>query len=82
MTAQQKEQIEKNLKPNEVAVDTQSKQTGTDEQGYPTFETVFEKAPNNYKLVRLIEPWNGAILEDLDYKEPTNEQNTEENLNS
>lgn len=87
MTADQREIIEKSIedqgkKGQWVAVDTQSKVTGTDELGLPVFQTVFENEPQNYKLVRLIEPYNGAILEDLDYKEPTDEQKTEEPISS
>lgn len=71
MTQSQRTEIEELLKPNQVAVDTQDHQTGTDENGYPVFETVYENPPANYKLVRMIPSWNGAVLENLDYVEPT-----------
>lgn len=76
MTATQKKAIEKIIADNGktgewVAVDTQAKTTGTDELGLPVFATIYENAPQNYKLVRIIEPYNGAILHDLDYVEPT-----------
>lgn len=64
-TATQKEELSTALKANEVIVDTTTRQTGTDQDGFPTFETVFENPPPNYKLVRMVEPWKCAILEDL-----------------
>jgi hypothetical protein len=71
MTATQKTEIEKALKSNQVAVDTRSIKTGTDENGLPVFKTQYIEPPLNYKLIRLIEPYNGAVLQDLDYVEPT-----------
>lgn len=70
-TQAQREEIQKLLKPTEVFVDTQTRVTGKDENGYPVFETVFENPPSNYRLVNHIEPYNGAVLEDLDYVKPT-----------
>lgn len=69
MKEEERTEIEKHLKIDEVAVDTQTVKIGTDSEGYPVFEIRFEKPPVNYQLVRLIEPWNGAILKDLDYKD-------------
>jgi len=71
MTATQREEIEKALKPNQVAIDTRSINTGTDKDGFPVFETQYIEPPQNFKLIRLIEPYNCAVLEDLDYVEPT-----------
>ena len=71
MTATQKTEIEKVLKGGQVAIDTRSVKTGTDENGLPIFETQYIEPPLNYKLIKLIEPYNGAVLEDLDYVEPT-----------
>ena len=67
MTNEQRIEIEALLTASQVAVDTQTVKTGTDEQGYPVFETRYINPPTNYKLVRLIEPYKGAVLEDLDY---------------
>ncbi|QKF82057.1 hypothetical protein [Halarcobacter ebronensis] len=65
MTAEQREEIEPLLKENQVAVDTQTVEKGKDSEGFPIFEIKFINAPTNYKLVRLIEPYNVAVLEDL-----------------
>ena len=71
MTSKQRQEIETALKVGQVAVDTRSIKTGIDENGLPTFETQYIEAPKNHKLIRLIEPYNGAVLLDLDYVEPT-----------
>lgn len=78
MTQDQREIIEKNLKPNQIAVDTASNVIGEDENGYPVFETVLKNIPkeyvNNYKLIKNIEPYNGAVIEMANIpQEPTNE---------
>jgi len=66
MTAAQREEIEKLLKPNQVAVDTRTVTNEKDEQGFPIFETQFINNPlTNYKLVTHVYGWNGAVLEDL-----------------
>lgn len=65
MTKIQRLEIEKLLKQNQVIVNTITVKSGVDNEGFPVFETRFENPPQDYKLVRLIEPWKGAILEDL-----------------
>lgn len=67
MTALQRETIEKILKKNQVAVNIAYKEIGVDELGLPNFEITYENPPKNYRLVRMIEAYRGAILEDLDY---------------
>jgi hypothetical protein len=79
MTKTQRAEIEKNLKPEQVAVDIQHKETGKDTQGFPVYEVVFENPPTNYKLVRLFEGINGAVLEDLDYVPTDGKQETTTN---
>ncbi len=74
MTKEQRTVIEKATLRNQIAVDIQHKVTGTDKDGFLTFEIVYENAPKNFKLVKVIEAYNGAILEDLDYVEPTEPQ--------
>lgn len=71
MTAEQKIEIKNALQLGQVAVDTNTIKVGTDENGLPIFETQYINPPINYKLVRVIEPYNGAVLEDLDYVKPT-----------
>lgn len=65
MTKEQQEEIEKALKIGQIVVNTRSIKIGADEIGLPTFEIQYLGAPKNYKLVRIIEPYNCAILEVL-----------------
>ncbi|AXX87152.1 hypothetical protein AMRN_1416 [Malaciobacter marinus] len=78
MTKNQREEIEKLLKQNEVAVDIQQVQIAKDENGYPVFELRFENPPTNYKVVKIIEPYKGAVLEDLDFKEVLQDEATKQ----
>lgn len=71
MTAEQKQQLENLLKPNEVLVNLKSEQIEADFRGFPQFKTVYENPPKNYKLVRIIAPFNVAILENLSYAPDT-----------
>jgi len=89
MTDLQRKAVEQEIKTNpiytvgkHVAVDTQYPMIGTDENGTPLTETIYENAPENHLLVKEYDKWNGAILEDLDYKEPTDEQEPKETVNS
>lgn len=70
MTAQQRQNLINLLKEKQFLVDIQTIESGVDNLGFPTFETKYINPPKNYKLVRLIEPYKVAILEDLS---PTNE---------
>jgi hypothetical protein len=72
MTAQQKQQLENLLKPNEVLINLTMTQIEPDFRGFPQFKTVYENPPENYKLVRIIAPFNVAILENLSYEPPIN----------
>lgn len=72
MTKEERAKIEKNLKPNQVAVDIQHHEIGVDEFGFPEYEIIYEKSPKNYKLIRVFEGIKGAILEDLDYDKESN----------
>ncbi len=65
MTQEQRDILEKNLKAGEVAINIEHKQIGVDNDGYPIFEIIFINAPAQYKLIKLIEVYNGAILQDL-----------------
>jgi hypothetical protein len=61
-------------KPNLGVYDTQHRNDGTvDIDGLPIFEIVYEKPPENFRLVRVVEHLKCAVLEDLDYVEPLNE---------
>ena len=72
-----KEQLKNLLKQNQVLADINYKEIGKDENGFPTYEIEYVAAPTNYKLVRIFENLEVAVLEDLDYQvvqdEPTNE---------
>ena len=57
--------------PNYKACDYELEQIGTDELGLPVFKTVYLNPPTNFKHVRTLEKPKVAILEDLDYVEPT-----------
>jgi hypothetical protein len=60
-------------KPHLKVYDTQHRNTGTvDKDGLPIFEIVYEKPPESFKLIRVVEHLKCAVLEDLNYVEPTN----------
>lgn len=65
MTAEKRQELLNLLKQNEVLVDLQNIENGTDERGFPTFKTEYINPPLNYKLVRIIAPYLVAVLEDL-----------------
>ncbi len=60
----------------QVLVDTEHKQIGTDENNLPVFELKYINPPQNYKLIRVFEHLECAILEDLDYKEVVQDEPT------
>ena len=61
--------IKKNLKTNQILVDINYEQTGEDELVIPIFKIVYKNPPQNFRLVKMIEPLKVAILETLDYVE-------------
>lgn len=67
MTETQKQNLLNLLKPNEVLTNLIHTHIESDERGFPQFKTVYENPPTNYKLIRIIAPYNVAILEDLSY---------------
>lgn len=64
--------LEQGKKAAHVVVEIQHQEIGKDENNFPLFKIVYEKKPTNFKLVRLFEHINCAVLEDLDYPK-TNE---------
>lgn len=63
-----KEQLKNLLKPNQVLTDINYKEIGKDVNGFPTYEIEYITAPTNYKLVRIFENLQVAVLENLDYE--------------
>ncbi len=70
MTDEQKLLLTKNLKENQVVVNFEYKQIKSDND-FPIFEIIYINPPLNYKLIKEIEAFNVAILENLDYEATT-----------
>lgn len=76
MNAEQREELEKVISDDMVIVDIDIIKIGVDGMGLPKFEARYINPPKNHNLIRLIEPYGGAILQDLDYMAVTDEVTT------
>lgn len=72
-----KEQLQSFIKPNHVVCEIEYIKTDKiDRNGLPIFERQFSNCPQSYKFIEAYGTL--AIVEDLDYQEPT--QNNEQEI--
>jgi hypothetical protein len=63
-------ELEAIKKADEVVCDITYKEIGTDQNGFPRYETVFVDKPLHHQVIYIDPVTNLAILKDLDYVPP------------